>query len=41
MQGLLGRGPDKAESADGAGFMAKAAPGEGKSLSHRFLPTSV
>lgn len=41
MQGLLGRGPDKAESADGAGFMAKAAAGEGGNLSHRFLPTSV
>lgn len=41
MQGLLGRGPDKAESTNGAGLTAKAAAGEGGSLSHGFLPTSV
>lgn len=33
VQGLPGRGLDKA---DGAGFMAKATPGEGESLSRGF-----
>lgn len=40
VQGLPGRGLDKAVSEDGAGFMAKASPGEGESLSPRLLPAS-
>lgn len=40
VQGLPGRGLDKAVSEDGAGFMAKATPGEGESLSHGLLLTS-
>lgn len=40
VQGLPGRGLDKAISEDGAGSMAKATPGEGENLSHRLLPSS-